>query len=111
MSYKDQLQKVNQEIGLFFQESPEVGKAFRGLTSAAHEGEHLDAKSREIIAIGISVALRCEACILSHVNTAIMHGVTFDEIVEVVEVAVSMGGGPSVAYGSMAVAVAKEFIG
>ena len=58
----------------------------------------LDAKTRELIAVGLGVDKRCKYCICVHVNGAYKAGATREEILAAAEVAVAMGGGPSVAY-------------
>ncbi|WP_328593052.1 carboxymuconolactone decarboxylase family protein [Brucella tritici] len=58
-----------------------------------------------MIAVSIAVAKGCEDCILYHVDAAIRHGATEPELVEVLEVAVEMGGGPAVMYAGKALEV------
>ena len=55
--------------------------------------------------MGISICIRCEPCIVSHVDSLVKMGVTKEEVQETVAVAVFMGGGPSVAYGGKALEV------
>ena len=43
--------------------APEVMKSFSALARAALDGTALDAKTKELIALGISVAVRCDACV------------------------------------------------
>jgi AhpD family alkylhydroperoxidase len=62
----------------------------------------LDTKIKELIALGISIAIRCDGCITHHVHDALQAEATRDEIMETIGVAVLMGGGPSVIYGAEA---------
>lgn len=48
--------------------SPGVMKGFREMAAAAHEGGALDAKTKELLAVAISVAVRCDPCITYHVK-------------------------------------------
>ena len=41
--------------------APEVMKAFSGIAQAALSSKALDGKTKELIALGISVAVRCDA--------------------------------------------------
>ena len=56
-----------------------------------------------------NITIRCEGCIISHVNDCKNAGVTLEEIYETIEVAILMGGGPSVMYGGIAAECAEEF--
>lgn len=81
-------------------EQPDVMKAFSGLAQAALKPQALDAKTKELIALGISVAVRCDDCIGFHVKAALAHGASRADIMETLAMAVYMGAGPSVMYAS-----------
>lgn len=76
--------------------------------SACAEGT-LPAKTKELIALGIGVAARCEGCIAFHVHDAIRAGATDEEITETIGVAVMMGGGPALMYGAEAIEALGQF--
>ena len=61
----------------------------------------LDAKTKELIALGIAVAVRCDDCIAFHVK-ACEQGATKEEISETPGMAIYMGAGLSVMYASHA---------
>jgi alkylhydroperoxidase/carboxymuconolactone decarboxylase family protein YurZ len=46
-------------------------KAFSGLAQAALAPKALDGKTKELIALGIAVAIRCDDCIGFHVKAAL----------------------------------------
>lgn len=69
----------------------------------------LSAKVKELIALGIAIAVRCDGCISYHVHDALRAGATEEEIAEAIGVAVLMGGGPSVVYGSEALEAVEQF--
>ena len=48
--------------------APDVMKAFAGIAKAATVSKALDAKTKELIALGIAVAVRCDDCIAFHVK-------------------------------------------
>jgi AhpD family alkylhydroperoxidase len=58
----------------------------------------LSAKTKEMIALGISLVSKSEACINDHLHHVLETGATRNEIVEVLSVAVMMGGGPVLIY-------------
>ncbi|MFX1460058.1 MAG: carboxymuconolactone decarboxylase family protein, partial [Promethearchaeota archaeon] len=49
----------------------------------------------ELIAIGISIIINCESCIEWHIKEALKSGANGEQIIEAVEVAIEMGGGPA----------------
>ncbi|HEV2550978.1 MAG TPA: carboxymuconolactone decarboxylase family protein, partial [Stellaceae bacterium] len=43
--------------------SPEVMRTFSDMARAAHDGEALDGKTKELVALAIGVAVHCSPCI------------------------------------------------
>lgn len=78
--------------------APDVMRAFSGIAKAAHGGEALDSKTRELIALAIGVATRCQPCIAYHARDAAHAGATREEIAETLGMAIYMGAGPSAMY-------------
>ena len=87
----------------------EVMKGFSGLARAALEPKALDTKTKELIALGIAVATRCEACIAFHAESAVRLGATREEVMETMGMAIYMGAGPSVMYAAQAVEAFDQF--
>ena len=77
-------------------------KAFSALAQTATKGGALDPKTKELIALAIGVATRCDDCIAFHTKAAAKLGATPDEIQETLGMAIYMGAGPSVMYASHA---------
>lgn len=77
---------------------PELLKGFGGLHQAAMKDGALDARQKELIALGIGLAVRCENCIYSHIRAAVKAGATAEQVLEAAGVAVMMGGGPAYTY-------------
>ena len=69
----------------------------------------LSVKTKELIALAISVAIRCDGCIAFHSQAAVKHGATRDEIMEVMGMALYMGAGPSLMYAAQAVEAFDQF--
>jgi AhpD family alkylhydroperoxidase len=84
-------------------------KAFSALHRAAAGSGVLDTKAKELIALAIGVSLRCDSCISFHTHDALGAGATKEEILEVLSVAVMMGGGPSVMYATHVVEAVEQF--
>jgi AhpD family alkylhydroperoxidase len=89
--------------------APEVMKAFSSLAQAALAQGALDPKTKELIAIGISVAVRCNDCIAFHVKAAADRGATREEVLETLGMAIYMGAGPSAMYASHALGAYTQF--
>lgn len=89
--------------------SPGVMKAFREMGAAAHEAGALDAKTKELLAVAISVAVRCDPCITFHTEGARKHGATREEIAETIGLAIYMGAGPSAMYAAQALEAYDQY--
>ena len=72
-----------------------VYKAFLAMEEAAFSDAALPRKTKELIAVGISVVIDCESCMQWHIEQAAKSGATYAEILEAVEVGIEMGGGPA----------------
>ena len=90
-------------------DTPNVMKAFSSLAQSALAPQALDCKTKELIALGISVAIRCDDCIGFHVKAALEQGATREQIVETLGMAVYMGAGPSVMYATHALDAYEQF--
>lgn len=53
---------------------PDVMKAFSGIAQTALAPKALDVKTKELIALGISIAIRCDDCIAFHIKAAVERG-------------------------------------
>jgi AhpD family alkylhydroperoxidase len=89
--------------------SPEVMKAFASIAQSALAPKALDRKTKELIAVGISVAARCDDCIGFHVKAAIEQGASREEVTEALAMAIYMGAGPSVMYATHALEAYAQF--
>jgi AhpD family alkylhydroperoxidase len=89
--------------------APEVMKAFAAIAQAALVPKALDAKTKELIALAISIAVRCDDCIAFHTKAAVERGATRDEVLETLGMAIYMGAGPSAMYASHALGAFTQF--
>ena len=102
VNWSDVLRDMGRTTGALGSASPETMKMFGGLASAATKDGAIDKKTKELMAVAISICIRCEGCIAYHTNSAIKAGASKDEMVETINVAIEMGGGPSTVYGAKA---------
>jgi AhpD family alkylhydroperoxidase len=107
--YRDLTQAVSAKLAGLRHGTPEVMKAFNELGKAATAPGALDAKTKELIALALSVAVRCDPCIGFHAKALVRHGATRQELDEMLAVATYMGGGPSLMYAASAAAAYEEF--
>lgn len=102
----NQLLALMQEMG---QEIPSTMSAFGRLHRAAVSEGDLNTQTKELISLGIAIAVRCDGCIAFHVHDALKSGASRGAIMETIGVAVMMGGGPAVMYGCEALEAMKQF--
>ncbi len=88
---------------------PEVYSNYAALSSAAMAEGALAKKTKELIALSISVTRQCDGCIAQHAKGASRAGATRDEVAEALGVAIFMNGGPSTVYGPRAFDAFCEF--
>jgi AhpD family alkylhydroperoxidase len=93
--YRDQ---VNAAIKEMSAANPDVVRAYIGLNSANAKSAHLDAKTRELIALAVAVTLRCDGCINAHTDAAIKAGAAKEEIVDALGVAIMVNAGAAMVY-------------
>lgn len=70
----------------------------------------LDRKTKELMALAVSIALRCEGCIAAHTHDAIEAGAERAEILEAIGVAILMSGGPGTVYAAHAYDALEQFL-
>ena len=109
MSYVALTQNISKNLMDLRAGEPEVIKGFGLLSSSAMKGGAIDEKTKELIALAIGVANRCDGCIGFHVKALVKMGMTAEELHELMSVAVYMGGGPSLMYAANAIEAYKEF--
>jgi len=112
MAIKDYPDLYSQLQGLIARLGAEVPEAMRGFgqlhKGALAEGA-LSKATKELIALGIGIVVRCDGCIAYHVHDALKAGATRQEVLETIGVAVMMGGGPAVVYGAEALEALDQF--
>ena len=107
--WTEMIKNVSASLRDLRQGSPDVMKAFAGLAQAALQANALDKKSKELIALAIGVATRCDDCIAFHAKAAAEQGASPAEIFETLGMAIYMGAGPSVMYAAHAIDAYKQF--
>lgn len=93
------LVEMQKNTALMKKANPEILTAFQGMRTTNHTKQALDAKTRELMAVAVAVALNCKGCIASHVTHAKKLGATSEEIGAAVAVSMSISTGKAFVYG------------
>ncbi|WP_425072077.1 carboxymuconolactone decarboxylase family protein [Sagittula sp. S175] len=108
MSYTEKFAETRNNLRALRKAVPDTFAGFVSLEKAASADGALSLKQKELIALGISVALRCEDCIISHAGACHRAGVTREELAEALGTAIQMSGGPGLMYAGKALAAYDE---
>lgn len=100
---------IKTQMGELGEGAPQTMGSFRNLSQRATREGELDSKTKELIALAIGIAVRCDGCLAFHAKAAADEGATRQEVIETISVAVYMGGGPSVFYGAEALEAFDAF--
>ncbi len=90
--------KDRKRLHLRFLDNVKTYKAFLDLEEKAFADGSLNKKTKELMALSISIVTKCEPCMEWHLDQALQSGATDEEIYETIDVAIEMGGGPAGAY-------------
>jgi AhpD family alkylhydroperoxidase len=88
---------------------PDTMAGFSGMAAAATRPGALDTKTKELIALAIGVATRCDGCIGFHMDALVKEGATRAEVEEALGMAIYMGGGPALMYAADALLAYEQF--
>lgn len=107
--YPDYYENLRQLSGKLAREIRSPMSAFAQLNGSATAEGVLSTKTKQLIALGIGISVRCDGCIAFHVHDAVRAGATRQEIMETIGVAILMGGGPAMIYGCEALEALEQF--
>lgn len=103
--YSADLRERGKELGKLH---PEIVKGFVALNNGAAQTKHIDAKTREFIALAVAITTRCEGCIDAHIRKAMHLGATKEEIAEAMGVSIALNAGAAFTYALHALDRANE---
>ncbi|WP_240098294.1 carboxymuconolactone decarboxylase family protein [Thermomonas flagellata] len=106
--YPDLIDDLNAAIVRLRSGAAEPMRAFSALAREALRPGALDVKAKELIAMGIAVAVRCDGCIGFHAKAAIRAGASREELLETLAMAIYMGAGPAMIYAAEALRAYDE---
>ena len=98
MDWNKYREQVMSTAGSMAEVHPDLMKGFTALDSASAKTNHLDAKTRELIALAVAVTTRCDGCITVHTKAALDAGATREELAEALGVAIALNAGAALVY-------------
>jgi AhpD family alkylhydroperoxidase len=78
--------------------APDAAKGFASLYQSVMKAGAMSVREKELVALGVGMAVRCDACVYAHVEKALKAGATREQIMEAAGVVVMMQGGPGYTY-------------
>jgi AhpD family alkylhydroperoxidase len=88
--------------------SPKVSGSLLRMRQEAYRDGVIPAKYKLLTAMAISITIRCEPCIRAYVQMAVEKGISQEELIEFLEVAMTMQGCPGEEWALKAYAAYKE---
>jgi AhpD family alkylhydroperoxidase len=107
--YRQITRDISANLRTLRRDIPATTQGFSQLAQAATAAGALDKKTKELIALAIGVATRCDGCIGFHTEALAKLGATRAEIEETLGMAVYMGGGPSLMYAADAIGAYEQY--
>jgi AhpD family alkylhydroperoxidase len=108
-NYKEITGGISSSLAKLRKEIPDTMTAFSALAQSATKEGALDKKTKELIALALGIAAHCDGCIGFHVQALVKLGVKREEFLEMLSMAIYMGGGPSLMYAAEALSAFEEF--
>ena len=109
---KEKIEKIIQErkdAHSFFLKNFDTYKAFHDMEQKAFTGGELGKTEKELIALGISIVIKCEPCMEWHIKEALRTGASERQVIEAIEVCIEMGGGPATVSARFALKVLEYY--
>ena len=90
--------KDRKKLHPVFLDNVKTYRPFLELEEKAFSDGALKKKTKELMALSISIVTKCEPCMEWHLYQALQAGAKDEEIYETIDVAIEMGGGQAGAY-------------
>lgn len=111
MDWTEVLAEGQRQIEDYVGAQKAAGEGFFALHHATLAPGALSTRQKELMALAIGISKQCVDCIAFHTKAAAEAGASRAEIEETVSVAVMMGGGPALMYGTKALEAYDQFKG
>ncbi|MEK8051275.1 carboxymuconolactone decarboxylase family protein [Ideonella sp. DXS22W] len=110
-NYPEITREVSALMAKLRADTPDTLRGFSALAQAAGKAGVLDRKTKELIAMALSVSARCDPCLGFHAEALVKLGCSRAEFEEMLGMCVYMGGGPSLMYAAHALQAYEQFGG
>jgi AhpD family alkylhydroperoxidase len=107
--YPEITARISTNIKTLRKDIPDTMAGFSAMAQAATKDGVLDKKTKELIALAIGVATRCDGCIGFHTEALIRLGASKAEVEECLGMAIYMGGGPALMYAADALRAFDQY--
>lgn len=108
-NYPEITKRISANTRVLRKDIPDTMQGFSALAMNAAKDGVLSKKTKEMIALAIGIATRCDGCIGFHAEALVKLGCTKEEFEEVLGMTVYMGGGPSLMYAADAIDAFEQF--
>jgi AhpD family alkylhydroperoxidase len=108
-NYPEITRRISANTRVLRKDIPDTMQGFSALAMNATKDGALSKKVKEMIALAIGIATRCDGCIGFHAEALVKLGCTREEFEEVLGMTVYMGGGPSLMYAADALDAFEQF--
>lgn len=98
LDWNDYQKQLMARIGEIGNLSPDTVRGYQALSTAGAKTGHLDAKTRELIALAVAITRQCDGCITVHTDAAAKHGATREEVAEALGVAIAVNAGAALVF-------------
>ena len=89
---------LKQGVRMMRDAAPKTWETWARFVDSALAPSTLDRKTKELIALGMSITAQCKYCVGVHTQKCLDAGASNAEIIDVCHVAMAMGGGPAMTY-------------
>jgi AhpD family alkylhydroperoxidase len=110
-NYPEMTAEVSSNLAKLRMDIPDTLRGFSSLAMAAGKDGALDKKTKELIAMALSVAARCDPCLGFHADALVKLGCTRAEFEEMLGMCTYMGGGPSLMVAANALQAYEQYGG
>jgi AhpD family alkylhydroperoxidase len=100
LNWNDYRNEILARVGEIGKLSPDTVKGYAALSGAGAKTGHIDAKTRELIALAVAITLRCDGCIAVHTAAAKKLGASKEEVAEALGVSIAVNAGAALVYSS-----------
>lgn len=110
-NYREITASTSASLARLRSDIPDTTRGFSALAQAALKDGALDKKTKELIAMALSIGARCDPCLGYHAESLVKLGCTRAEFEEMLGMCIYMGGGPALMYAAHALDAYEQFGG